>query len=57
MKTVQVELSSHDIMLIRCGLLCRCNNLRGRDDMKASYDRSIELLNLLFEARKLLDVR
>ena len=52
MKTVTVELTARDIVLLRCGLLRRMDNLVNRDDMKDSYDRSKELLQLLWDARK-----
>jgi hypothetical protein len=55
-KTVSVFLTARDITLLRCGLLRRCDNLKGRDDMKDSYDRSIELLNLLFAKRKEIEL-
>jgi hypothetical protein len=55
MKTVTVELTSRDITLIRCGLLRRMDNLIGRDDVRDSYDRSKELLQILWDARKTIE--
>ena len=43
-----MKLSRHDIVLIRCGLLRRLDNLKGRPECEESYIRSKELLNALF---------
>ena len=43
-----MKLTAHDIVLIRCGLLRRMDNLKGLPQCQESYDRSKELLDMLF---------
>ena len=57
MKTVTVELTARDITLLRCGLIRRMDNLQGRIEpaIVDSYNRSKELLQILWDARKTIE--
>ena len=50
-RTVKVELTLREVVLIRCGLLRRMDALQGRDDASSvrSYEDSRELMARLWE--------
>jgi hypothetical protein len=45
-----MNLTARQLVLIRCGLLARCDLLRDRPDMRDSYRDSVNLLHDTFPA-------
>ena len=43
-----MHLTHKDIILIRCGLLRRMDNLKGHADCAESYERSKQLMEMLW---------
>ena len=50
-ETTAVHLTHRDITLIRCSLLRRMDDMKGRPEYAESYVRSRELLKILWDAR------